>query len=682
MRRDGTTMRHSMRKLLLIGGILLLGASWQAPALAGKVYPAWVIPEKVNVRSGPGTDRNLIGSLTQGAKVYVTAFANNWCWAKLPNGKWGWISEPLLQFSADKGRKLAETAGEGASSTNTEAMPAWIKADGVNVRSGPGTSYQPRGQLEQGTKVYVVEIRNDWRKCRTPGGYGWVRQDMLEMNADRGRQLAGSTATGTAASESCAATGTAKAYVGGDRVHLRSGPGTSYRIKARVVEGQTLYVTERRGDWCQVTVHGGEEGWIHADLVKFESGSCPRPGSSGSSGTAKGYVAGGTVHLRSGAGTNNRIVAKVVEGQTLYVTETSNGWSKVTVHGGASGWIRSDLVKIEGVSGSSGSTTSPSTPSGSTSRPSTPPAGSPSGERKTLEDVSGWIGEDSVNVRYGPGTDHDVKTRLSQGTKVQVLELSGHWCKVKTAEGTAGWVAGWVMNFKGPGEDVTVQQGDAKIAVRAGWVARPEVNLRAGPGTDEKELAEATLGTQVIILDKQGDWYKVALDNGSTGWMASWLVDTREERRARQGLDCGDENAGSGAAPSSSDYVPAPSSLGGKAVELAMNYMGSRYVRGTSGPRTFDCSGFTSFCYRQLGVSISRSSRTQASEGTYVPRDQMQVGDIIVFKNTYRSGPSHVGLYIGNDKFIHAANSRRGVVIDSLHSSYYGPKYHSTRRVY
>ena len=664
MRRDGTGMRISTRRLLLIGAVALLMVGLQVPSPAATARPAWVIPENLNVRSGPGTDRKLIASLTRGTKVYVTAFANNWCWAKLPDGRWGWISEPLLQFSQERGRELAEQAG-GSSSAELDATPAWVKVDSVNVRSGPGTDYQSRGRLTRGTKLYVVEVRGDWRKCRTPGGYGWIRVDMLETNLSRGQQLGGSS---SASSSSSGGTPSAKGYVIGDRVHLRSGPGTSYRIKALVVEGQTLYITETRGEWYNVTVHGGDAGWIHRDLVKLEAGS-GSSGSSGAGGTAKGYVAAETVRLRAGPGTSYHVKAEVVEGQTLYITETRDGWCKVTVHGGEGGWIREDLVKLE--------TAGSSQPA--TSRPAAPAA--PSSGR-AFEGVNAWIGEDSVNVRYGPGTDQDVKMKLSKGEKVQVLELSGHWCKIKTGSGSVGWVAGWVMNFKGPGEDVTVKEGDQEVPVRAGWVARPEVNIRSGPGTSYGQIAECALGTQVIILDKQGDWYKVALDNGTTGWMASWLIDTRGQRRVRQGLagESGSDEGELEQAPRAS--LSTDTSLGRQAVEIAMQHLGASYARGTSGPRTFDCSGFTSYCYRQLGISISRASRAQAYEGESVPRDQLQVGDVIVFKNTYRAGPSHVGLYIGNGKFIHASNSRRGVVIDSLDSSYYAPRYHSARRVY
>lgn len=668
MLRDGKDRQNSLRYLPVVVALMLLVVGGHKPAAAGKVYPAWVIPDVLNVRSGPGTDRKLVTTLTKGTKVYVTAFVDNWCWAKLPDGRWGWISEPLLQFSAEKGRQLAQEAGLGEASTNVDPMPAWVQVDTVKVRSGPGTNYQERGTLSKGTKVYIVEIRNDWRKCRTPGGWGWIRQDMLETDADRGRRLAEAAGSGSGGS-AAASSVTRKAYVNGDGVRLRSGPGKSYRIKATLVRGQTLYVTETRGEWCKVTVHGGSSGWVHADFVKYETtaGGNSSGGDNGST-SAKGYVIGGTVHLRAGPGTGHRIRAKLVEGQTVYITEKRGEWYRVRVHGGEDGWIHSSLVKLETGDGQTGS---------SQPQPTAPAPSPSSGAGCRIEGMSAWIAEDNVNVRYGPGTEHEVKLKLSKGEKVEVLQLSGHWCKVKTGSGAVGWVAGWVMNFKGPGEDVMITEAGQDIPVRDGWVARPEVNIRSGPGTNYASVAEATLGAQVLILDRQGDWYKVVLDNGVTGWVASWLVDTRAQRRVRQGLTGDGEPAAEGSTEPGGD-----SSLGQRAVEIAMRYLGARYVRGTSGPNTFDCSGFTSFCYRQLGIDISRSSSAQAYEGREVPRDQLQVGDIIVFKNTYRAGPSHVGLYIGNGRFIHASNSRRGVVIDSLDSDYYAPRYHSARRVY
>lgn len=723
---------------VLLSAITALAAITALPApsaYAGKVYPAWVIPESLNVRSGPGTDRDLIGSLTKGTKVYVTAFANNWCWAKLPDGRWGWIAEWLLQFSADKGRALAEQAGISSSSPSSSASssypPAWIEPETVNVRSGPGTHYDSRGQLRRGTKVFIVKQERGWSKCRTPGGYGWIRDDLLERNVEAGRKLAASQSSPH--TQSSATVTNHKAFVNGDGVRLRSGPGTNYSIKASLTRGQTVFVRESRGEWRYVQVHGGNDGWIHADLLKSEGATGSSSGSSASSSstTTKGFVTGSSVHLRSGPSLSDHIRAKVVKGQTVYITERSGDWYKVTVHGGGDGWVHASLVKPAGADDTERSPTAkafvagsrvhlrggPSTSdrikalvvegqtlyvterrgewynvrvhggedgwihsslvklpgdesgSGATSAPtpSAPSAPATPAPTRVVQDLTAWIAEDMVNVRYGPGTDHGVKMKLGQGAQVEVLELNGHWCKIKDTEGNIGWVAGWVMNFKGPGQDPTVTEGGEEVGVRTAWVARPEVNLRSGPGTEHAEIAEAVLGTEVIILDREGDWYKVVLDNGKTGYMASWLLDTRAQRRVRQGEEP--------AAP------PAPSGFGQAVVATAKQYLGSRYVRGGASPSGFDCSGFVHYVLGQHGVNVSRSSRAQFLQGTPVSRGELQIGDVVFFRNTYRSGISHVGLYIGGNQFIHASNSRSDVKISSLDSSYYASRYAGARRM-
>jgi len=204
--------------------------------------------------------------------------------------------------------------------------------------------------------------------------------------------------------------------------------------------------------------------------------------------------------------------------------------------------------------------------------------------------------------------------------------------------------------------------------VRTAWVARPEVNVRSGPGTDYAEIAEAVLGTEVIILDREGDWYRVALDNGTTGYMASWLLDTRAQRRVRQGA--------AGTSP-----APAASGVGQAFIDTAMQYLGYSYVRGTAGPSTFDCSGFVHYVLGRHGVHVSRSSTSLYREGTPVSRDGLIAGDVVFFQNTYRRGISHVGLYIGDGEFIHASNRRGGVKISELDSSYYRPRWAGARRM-
>lgn len=103
------------------------------------------------------------------------------------------------------------------------------------------------------------------------------------------------------------------------------------------------------------------------------------------------------------------------------------------------------------------------------------------------------------------------------------------------------------------------------------------------------------------------------------------------------------------------------------AVAAAKAQVGKSYRWGTSGPNTFDCSGLTSYAYRQVGINLTRSSRGQAGLGTKVAKSDLQPGDLVF----YYSPISHVGIYIGNGKIVDAANPRSGVRITSLNSMPY-----------
>ena len=112
-------------------------------------------------------------------------------------------------------------------------------------------------------------------------------------------------------------------------------------------------------------------------------------------------------------------------------------------------------------------------------------------------------------------------------------------------------------------------------------------------------------------------------------------------------------------------------------VQFAAKYVGYPYIYGASGPRAFDCSGFTSFVYRQYGISIPRTSQSQFGVGQAVSKGNLQPGDLVFFYG----GISHVGIYAGGGNFIHAANSRTGVTISNLNDGFYAGVYKGARRI-
>lgn len=113
-------------------------------------------------------------------------------------------------------------------------------------------------------------------------------------------------------------------------------------------------------------------------------------------------------------------------------------------------------------------------------------------------------------------------------------------------------------------------------------------------------------------------------------------------------------------------------------VSFAKQFLGTPYVWGGRSPAGFDCSGFTSYVYSNFGIEIPRMADGQFNFGAEV--SQLIPGDLVFF-TTYEPGPSHAGIYIGDNCFIHSSSSGGGVIITSLSESYYSARYLGARRV-
>jgi cell wall-associated NlpC family hydrolase len=124
------------------------------------------------------------------------------------------------------------------------------------------------------------------------------------------------------------------------------------------------------------------------------------------------------------------------------------------------------------------------------------------------------------------------------------------------------------------------------------------------------------------------------------------------------------------AAASADGSVP-----GSQVVSLATQFVGAPYVFGGASPSGFDCTGFVMWVYSQFGVSLPHNEAGQLNSGPSVSADDLQPGDVVVFADTYRPGLSHTGIFIGDGKFVHAADERHGVVISNLWDSYWAPRF-------
>lgn len=114
----------------------------------------------------------------------------------------------------------------------------------------------------------------------------------------------------------------------------------------------------------------------------------------------------------------------------------------------------------------------------------------------------------------------------------------------------------------------------------------------------------------------------------------------------------------------------------------AVQFNGSKYVYGAASPSVgFDCSGLAYYVYKQFGYTLPRTAHLQYRSGTTVEKADLQPGDLVFFATYGGRSVTHVGFYIGNNQFIHAATKKNGVMISSLDNSYWKKAWVGAKRI-
>ena len=183
-------------------------------------------------------------------------------------------------------------------------------------------------------------------------------------------------------------------------------------------------------------------------------------------------------------------------------------------------------------------------------------------------------------------------------------------------------------------------------------------------------------GTQVTVLGTSGSFYKIDCYD-MNGYIAKSQVKQQEDGAY---VICVDADSSETKRLGSYGAQEAME-LKDQIAQLSQKYIGVPYVYGGTSPKGFDCSGFTQYVYREAGISINRTAKTQLQNTVIVSKEEMQPGDLVIFSNTGGGGfASHTGIYLGNGKLIHAS-ATKGVIIVDLDSTYFAQHYQCSRRV-
>ena len=282
-----------------------------------------------------------------------------------------------------------------------------------------------------------------------------------------------------------------------------------------------------------------------------------------------------------------------------------------------------------------------------------------------------FVSASSLRLRSGPSNTSNTLGYASRNEVVVVLGKTGDWYLVNYNLKT-GYMHGSYLTY--------TTRENAELGY--GSINGNNVKVRSGPGTGYSILTAGNKGDKAYIIGINNQWFKVIF-NDVIGYIRSDYVDLTEIPY---------ENKASSNAPlffrggKSTGVTPSPAALKGQSsttaaavIATAKKYIGVPYLWGGATPSGFDCSGFVQYVFKAHGISLPRVSRDQYTAGYAVSRSNLKPGDLVFF-NTSGSGVSHLGIYLGNDQFIHASTSK-GVIIAQLNSSYWSGRYIGARRV-
>lgn len=204
---------------------------------------------------------------------------------------------------------------------------------------------------------------------------------------------------------------------------------------------------------------------------------------------------------------------------------------------------------------------------------------------------------------------------------------------------------------------LAVQPQAAEAPIGPAAVIARRVDLRAGPGSDQPVLARLRKRDKVAVVGRTYGWYKVNVEDGSSGWVAEEHLKLSLDGQVRR-------------------WTRAR-----RVLTTAQSLLGCKYVHGKEGPRTFDCSGLVKYVYARVRVDLPRTAGAQMRAGRPVSRGELAPGDLVFFATDGDGRVSHVGIYLFAGEFIHASSGRGFVTTSTLNQGYYQRTYVGAARV-
>jgi len=258
-------------------------------------------------------------------------------------------------------------------------------------------------------------------------------------------------------------------------------------------------------------------------------------------------------------------------------------------------------------------------------------------DAKSFKPVIAYIDDELVTIYKTSSSSSEKLAIASYGEKVTCTAVNDSWAKVEY-KGKTGWCYLGKLSTDNPNNHSTTV-----------YAAKASVVVYTHPSASSDAMATMSRGDSIkaVCMTPDGNWLRVTA-SGRYGYVKASSMSTSK-----------------------------PTSQVDRVIDLAMAQLGKPYVYATRGPSSFDCSGLTLYCFREVaGISLGRSAQSQGYNNSYAKIENMadlRRGDIVCF-NTEEDDSDltdHVGIYLGDGKFIHSSSAAGEVIISTMSSGYY-----------
>lgn len=424
-----------------------------------------------------------------------------------------------------------------------------------------------------------------------------------------------------------------------------------------------------------------------------------------------------TAKLREQANTDSKVLELASQGDEVEILSEENEWYKIK-YKNITGYLRKDLVQVDNkeaanTTNNKNETTNEAsentnenkitntTENNVTSENTATEKNDEQNETEIVKNEKYKIVE-NVKIKVIPLISSIELEEVQKDAEVEVIEILDDWVKVKTSSEKEGWIRKEKLTTiqtetantenttnettEQPTTEQTTQQPETiqqTNTTKTMYVNTQTANLRQKADKTSQVIKQLSQSTKVTVMSTDNGWAYVDV-NGTKGYIAESLLTTTQKETSRSGLTTREQAATNNSAAKSTTQKntavtesTTTSASGSAVVSYAQQFLGCKYVYGGTSTNGFDCSGFTQYVYKHFGINLNRTAAAQYSNGKSVT--ELQAGDLVMFG---KSGINHVGIYMGGNTFIHAANPGRGVTTDALSTGYYKTNYVGAKRIF